>query len=70
MLIGGNESQTVRRHVVVLGGESRLKPKKQMRNDFDGKKQKPYNHCKIYMYTYILLEGVFEILHQHYYLYF
>ncbi|XP_058742169.1 uncharacterized protein LOC131614621 [Vicia villosa] len=41
---GGNEGQTVRKHVVVLGGESRLKPKKQMRNDIDGKKQKPYNH--------------------------
>ncbi|KAL5069319.1 hypothetical protein RYX36_020206 [Vicia faba] len=41
---GGNENQTVRKHVVVLGGESRLKPKKQMKNDFEGKKQKPYNH--------------------------
>ncbi|KAI5399322.1 uncharacterized protein LOC127091148 [Lathyrus oleraceus] len=41
---GRNENQTVRKHVVVLGGESRLKQKKQIKNDFDGKKQKPYNH--------------------------
>ncbi|XP_045821600.1 uncharacterized protein LOC123914446 [Trifolium pratense] len=44
MLIGGQENQTVRKHVVVLGGESRLKPKKQMETDFNGEKQKPYNH--------------------------
>ncbi|CAK8572901.1 unnamed protein product [Lathyrus sativus] len=41
---GVNENQTVRKHVVVLGGESKLKPRKQMKNDFDGKKEKPYNH--------------------------
>lgn len=62
MLIGRNENRAVRKHVVVLG-ESRLKQKKQIKNDFDGKKQKPYNHCKIYMHKYLLLEGAFEILH-------
>ncbi|KAK2457321.1 hypothetical protein P8452_04144 [Trifolium repens] len=41
---GGHENQTVRKNVAVLGGESRLKPKKQMETDSSGKKQKPYNH--------------------------
>ncbi|AES61882.1 hypothetical protein MtrunA17_Chr1g0196621 [Medicago truncatula] len=41
---GRHENQTVRKHVVVLGGESRLKPKKRTENDSNGIKQKPYNH--------------------------
>lgn len=57
MLIGGIENQTVQKHVVVLGGESRLKTKRQMENDSSNKKPRPlYNHCMIYMCaTYILL---------------
>jgi hypothetical protein len=70
MLIGGHENQTVRKNVVVLGGESRLKPKKQMETDSSGKKQKPYNHCMIYMIHIFVMENAFENFHQHYFLYF
>lgn len=42
---GGNENQTVRKHVVVLGGESKLKKKGQTENDPVNKKPRPlYNH--------------------------
>ncbi|XP_061337493.1 uncharacterized protein LOC133284491 [Gastrolobium bilobum] len=41
----GNENQTVREHVVVLGGESKLKPKGQIENNSSNKKPRPlYNH--------------------------
>ncbi|KAK7278549.1 hypothetical protein RJT34_23579 [Clitoria ternatea] len=42
---GGDENQSVRKHVVVLGGETRLKPKGQIGNDSSNKKPRPlYNH--------------------------
>ncbi|XP_020222856.1 uncharacterized protein LOC109805246 [Cajanus cajan] len=42
---GGNENQTARKHVVVLGGESKLKPKGQIGNDSSNKRPRPhYNH--------------------------
>lgn len=64
MLIGGNENQNARKHVVVLGGESKLKPKRQIRNDSSNKRPKPYNHCMIYTCIHIIcvIEDGFEIL--------
>ncbi|TKY51801.1 hypothetical protein E2542_SST23320 [Spatholobus suberectus] len=42
---GGNENQTERKHVVVLGGESKLKPKRQIGSDSSNKRPRPlYNH--------------------------
>ncbi|WVY96010.1 hypothetical protein V8G54_028161 [Vigna mungo] len=42
---GGNESQTARKHVVVLGGESKLKPKRRTQNGSNNKRPRPhYNH--------------------------
>ncbi|XP_057428063.1 uncharacterized protein LOC130721315 [Lotus japonicus] len=42
---GGNENQNAQKHVVVLGGESKLKPKGQMGKDSSNKKPRPlYNH--------------------------
>ncbi|QCE07747.1 hypothetical protein DEO72_LG9g2767 [Vigna unguiculata] len=42
---GGNESQTARKHVVVLGGESKLKPKRLTENGSSNKRPRPhYNH--------------------------
>ncbi|KAK7356493.1 hypothetical protein VNO80_15766 [Phaseolus coccineus] len=42
---GGNESQAARKHVVVLGGESKLKPKRQIENGCSNKRPRPlYNH--------------------------
>ncbi|ESW16163.1 hypothetical protein PHAVU_007G134400 [Phaseolus vulgaris] len=42
---GGKESQTARKHVVVLGGESKLKPKRQIENGSGNKRPRPlYNH--------------------------
>lgn len=68
MIIGGNENQTVCNHVVVLGGGSSLKPKRQMGNDSGNKKPKPvYDHCMIYMYhMYFIIEDGFEIYRRHY----
>lgn len=71
MSIGGNENQPVRNHVVVLGGGSSLKTKRQMENNSGNNKPKPvYDHCMIYMYhMYFVIEDGFEIYHRHYYLF-
>ena len=65
MLTGGNENQTVRKKVVVLGGESKFKQKGQIENDSSNKKPRPlFNHCMIHMCTYMLyLEDGFETYH-------
>ncbi|RDX64975.1 hypothetical protein CR513_56406, partial [Mucuna pruriens] len=42
---GKNENQTARKHVVVLGGESKLKPKGRSGSDSSSKRPRPlYNH--------------------------
>ncbi|KAE9589787.1 hypothetical protein Lal_00021582 [Lupinus albus] len=41
---GGNENQTIRKHVVVLGGESKLKQKGHTEKEFNKKPKPLYNH--------------------------
>lgn len=73
MFTGADESQTARNNVVVLGGASKLKPKKgQIGNDTSNKKPRPhYNHCMIYMFSYFcVVDDEFEILNITIYMFF